>query len=123
MSVQTVAGKFMEMVNQGKDFEVMRKMYDPEIISVEADGSKMRGQQPVIHHSEVRQGRTTVHSGQLRGPYFSGPDRFAVHFTIDVTRKDSGTREIIEEVGLYTVNDQDKIVHQQFFYDIARWPS
>ena len=98
MSVQTVAGKFIELVNQGKDFEVMRTMYAPDIISVEADGREINGQQPVIRHSEVWQGRNTIHSGQLRGPYFNGPDQFAVHFTIDVTRTDSGTREAIEEV-------------------------
>ena len=80
----------LELVNQGKDFEVMRTMYAPDIISVEADGREINGRQPVIRHSEVWQGRNTIHSGQLRGPYFSGPDKFAVHFTIDVTRTDSG---------------------------------
>ena len=35
MSVQTVAGKFIELSQQGKHFEVMRTMYAPEMVSVE----------------------------------------------------------------------------------------
>jgi len=53
---------------------------------------------------------------KVRGPFFSGPNQFAVHFTFDVTRKATGKRGTIEEVGLYTVKD-DKITREQFFYD------
>jgi hypothetical protein len=53
MSVQTVAGKFMELCNQGKHFEVMRTMYAPEMVSVEGDGKETVGQQPVIRKSEI----------------------------------------------------------------------
>ena|SRR3712207_5646277 len=117
MSLQTVGRKFVELCNELKNFDVMRTMYAPDIVSVEGDGTETRGQQPVIHKSEVWQGNNAIHSEKVRGPYFNGPDQFAVHFTFDVTRKGTGTRQTIEEVGLYTVNGQDKITREQFFYD------
>jgi hypothetical protein len=116
MSTQTVARQFVELCNQGKNFDVMRTMYAPDIVSVEGDGKQTAGQQPVIRKSEIWQGDNQIHGEKVRGPYFNGPNQFAVHFTFDVTRKATGERKTIEEVGLYTVME-DKITREQFFYD------
>src|SRR5262245_31940060 len=48
VSVETVARKFVELCRAGKNFDVMRTMYAPDIVSVEGDGKETRGQQPVI---------------------------------------------------------------------------
>ena len=117
MSLQTTARNFVELCNQGKNFDVMRTMYAPDIVSVEGDGQETVGQQPVIHKSEIWQGNNAIHSEKVRGPFFNGDDQFAVHFTFDVTRKSTGKRATIEEVGLYTVNEDGKITREQFFYD------
>ena len=116
MSVKTTASKFVELCNQGRNFEVMRTMYAPDIVSVEGDGGETAGQMPVIHKSEVWQAANTIHSEKVRGPFFNGDNQFAVHFTFDVTRKASGERVTLEEVGLYTV-EGEKIKREQFFYD------
>ena len=116
MSLQTVASRFVELCNQGKNFDVMRTMYAPDIVSVEGDGTQTAGQQPVIHKSEIWQGNNTIHGEKVRGPFFNGPNQFAVHFTFDITRKATGQRAAIEEVGVYTVNNDDKITREQFFY-------
>jgi hypothetical protein len=116
VSLQTVAGKFVELCNQGKNFDVMRTMYAPDIVSVEGGGEETIGQQPVIHKSEVWQANNDIHGEKVRGPFFNGRNQFAVHFTFDITRKAMGQRVTIEEVGVYTVND-DKITREQFFYD------
>jgi hypothetical protein len=47
----------------------------------------------------------------VRGPYFNGPDQFAVSFMFDVTRKTTGEKVTLEEVGVYTVKD-DKITRE-----------
>jgi hypothetical protein len=117
MSIQTTARKFVELCNQGKNFDVMRTMYAPDIVSVEGDGAQTAGQQPVIHKSEVWQANNEIHGEKLRGPFFNGPNQFAVHFSFDITRKSTGKRATIEEVGVYTVNNNDKITREQFFYD------
>lgn len=116
MSLQSVARKFVELCNQGKNFDVMRTMYAPDIMSVEGNGAETAGQQPVIQKSERWAAANTIHGEKVRGPYFNGPEQFAVHFTFEVTPKATGRRTTLEEVGVYTVKG-DKITREQFFYD------
>ena len=119
MSLQTIAREFVELCNQGKNFDVMHTMYAPDIVSVEGDGAETVGQTPVIHKSEVWQANNTIHGETVRGPFFNGRNQFAVHFTFEVTPKATGRRITLEEVGVYTVED-DKITREQFFYDGER---
>jgi hypothetical protein len=116
MSLQIVGHKFVELCNQGKNFDVMHTMYAPNIVSVEADGKETVGQGPVIKKSEVWVSDKTFHGEKVLGPYFNGPNQFAVHFTLDITPKATGKRIALQEVGVYTVKD-DKITREQFFYD------
>ena len=121
MSVQTVAGKFMELCKQGKHFEFMRAMYAPEMVSVEGNGKEYVGKEVVIRKSEVFQGNNTIHSQDLRGPFFCGDanassGRFAVYTAIEFSPKSGGERQRHEEVGLYTVKN-DKMTREEFFYD------
>ena len=123
MSVQTVAGKFMELCNQGKHFEVMRTMYAPEMVSVEGDGREFVGKEAVIHKSEVFQGNNNITGQDLRGPFFLGnanakSGKFAVYTSISFTPKSGGESQTHEEVGLYTVKN-DMITREEFFYEGA----
>ena len=119
MSLETVARKFVELCNQGKNFDVMRTMYAPDIVSVEGDGKQTAGQRPVIKKSEDWGSDKTFHGETVAGPFFNGanPDQFTVYFTFDVTPKATGKRITREEVGVYTVNRDDQITREQFFYD------
>ena len=118
MSVQTVGRKFVELCRAGKNFDVMRTMYAPNIVSVEGDGKETAGQAPVIKKSEDWVSDKTFNGETVAGPFFNGanPDQFAVYFTLDVTPKATGKRITLEEVGVYTVKD-DKITREQFFYE------
>ena len=120
MSVESVALKFVELCNQGKHFEVMRTMYAPEMVSVEADGREFVGKEVVIHKSEVFQGNNNILGQDLRGPFFLGDPnassgRFAVYTSLDFTPKAGGERVTHEEVGLYTVKN-DTITREEFYY-------
>ena len=53
MSLKSVATQFVELCSQGKNFDVMRTMYSPNIVSVEGDGKETKGQAPVIKKSEI----------------------------------------------------------------------
>lgn len=119
MSVRTVAKQFVDLCRQGKNFDVMRTMYAPDIVSVEGDGKETAGQNPVIRKSEDWVSDKIFHGETVAGPFFNGanPDQFAVYFTLDVTLKAAGKRITLEEVGIYTVNESDKITREQFFYD------
>ncbi len=118
MSVRSVASKFVESCRQGKNFDVMRTMYAPDIVSVEGDGRETAGQDPVIKKSEDWVSDKTFNGETVAGPFFNGanPDQFVVFFTLDVTLKATGERLAREEVGVYTVK-HDKITREQFFYD------
>ena len=121
MSVETVAGKFMELCKQGKHFEFMRTFYAPEMVSVEGDGKEYVGKEPVIRKSEVFQGNNTIHSQDLRGPFFCGDadansGRFGVYTSIEFSPKAGGARQKHEEVGLYTVKN-DAVTREEFYYD------
>lgn len=116
VTVQHIGRRFVELCNQGKNFEVMRTMYAPDIVSVEADGSETAGQAAVIQKSERWAAANEIHGEKVRGPYFHGPDSFAVHIAFDVTRKDTGQRTTLEEVAVYTARD-GKIVRERFFFE------
>jgi hypothetical protein len=110
----------VELCREGKNFDVMRTMYAPDIVSVEGDGKETAGQDPVIKKSEKWATDNTFHGETVAGPFFNGgnPDQFVVYFTLDVTPKVSGQRITLQEVGVYTV-ENDKITREQFFYDGA----
>ena len=120
MSVRTVAERFVELCRQGKNFDVMRTLYAPDIISVEGDGKETKGQQPVIKKSEDWVSDKTFNGETVAGPFFNAasPNQFFVYFTLDVTPKATGKRITLEEVAVYTVKN-DKITREQFFYDGA----
>ena len=119
MSLQSVAEQFVDLCNQGKNFEVMRTMYAPDIVSVEGSGEETAGQQAVIRKSEQWVADKSFDGQVIRGPYYNGPDQFAVHFVHKVTPKATGKQITLEEVGVYTVK-VDKITREQFFFAGAR---
>src|SRR4051812_6252058 len=117
MSVRTVAAKFVDLCRQGKNLDVMRTMYSADIVSVEGDGKETAGHGPGIKKSEDWVSDKIFHGEKVRGPFFNGPNQFAVHFLLDITPNATGKRITLEEVGVYTVNKDDKITREQFFYD------
>jgi hypothetical protein len=121
MSVRTIAQKYMELCGKGKHFDFMRAFYGPDMVSVEGDGREFVGKEKVIHKSEVFQGNNTIHSQDLRGPFFlgdadGGSGRFGVYSSIEFSPKAGGKREKHEEVGVYTVKN-DIVTREEFFYD------
>src|SRR3954467_14120397 len=123
MSLQTLATELVELCNQGKNFDVMEMMYAPDIVSVEASGEQVAGKRPVIDKSRRWQAGNTVKGEKGGGPFFDGaPDaagatagQFAVFYTFDVIPKSTGKPVQLEEVGVYTVKD-DQITREQFYY-------
>lgn len=123
MSIEAVAGKFMELCKEGKHFEVMRTMYVPEMVSVEGDGKETAGKDAVIRKSEVFQGNNAITGQDLRGPFFCGDakansGKFAVYSSITFTPKSGSKQQTHDEVGLYTVKN-DMITREEFFYNDA----
>ena len=120
MSVSEIGQQLCNLCKEGKNLEAIETLYSDDIVSVEA--SAMEGMPQTMEGIDAVRGKTEwwyanneVHGGTVSGPYPHGEDRFAVHFAMDVTNKESGERMNFEEVGLYTVSD-GKIVREEFFY-------
>jgi len=120
MSLQTVGKKFVDLCNQRKNFDVMNTMYAADIVSVEPTGKETVGKTPVIEKSKRWAAANEIHGETVRGPYFNGPDQFAVQITFEVTRKDTGENMKLDEIAVYTVKD-DLITREEFFFGGDKW--
>jgi ketosteroid isomerase-like protein len=116
MSTADVAKQFTEALKKG-DFAKAESFWSNDIVSIEAaDGPmrEVRGREAVHGKGDWWNANHEVHSFETLGPYVNG-DQFTLDFKVDVTRKQTGERVRMDEVGLYTVKN-DKIVEERFFY-------
>ncbi len=102
--------------NQGKGDAWAERAWAPSIESVEGQGVGMgwRGLQAVRAKNAQWVGTHILHGGSAEGPYV-GSTGFAVRFRIDVEDKATGRRQVMEEVGVYTVRN-GRIVREEFMY-------
>lgn len=99
--------------------EIEDRWWSPDITSVEGVGVAMAwsGREKVEEKNRAWVETHTVHGASAEGPYV-GASGFAVKFRIDVEDKTTGKREMMEEVGVYTVQN-GKIVREEFMYRVG----
>ena len=120
MNALEVGKKLVELCKQGKNDEAIETLYSPDIVAIEAgappgQSPESRGLAAVKAKSKWWNDNHIIHSANTQGPFPNG-DRFAVHFTYDITAKHLDNRRMVmDEVALYTVKD-GKIVREEFFY-------
>lgn len=117
MNAFEVGKKLVELCKQGKNVEAMQTLYSPDIVSVEAmDGPsrEARGLDAVLGKGKAWSEAHTVHSAEIEGPWPNG-DHFIVRFKYDITNKPSDRRMVLDEMGLFTV-ENGKVVREEFFY-------
>lgn len=120
MSTQEVANNLVKLCSAGKFMEAM-SLYSPDIVSVEAfappgQSREMKGLAAVKAKAESWNANHEVHSVQVEGPLVADA-HFAVTFKMDLTIKSQNKRVKMEEIAVYKV-DGDKIVHEEFFYNV-----
>jgi len=120
MSLRAVAQRVVDLCNQGKNFDVMHTMYDPDIASVEPTGKATVGKDAVIQKSVEWAKGVDIHGETVVGPFFHGDDRFATKTIFEVTRKATGKRETLEEITVYTVKN-GLITREEFFFGGETW--
>jgi hypothetical protein len=119
MTTQEIGKKYVALCQQGKNEACLDELYAKNAVSVEAvpppggdrtakglDAIKAKGKEWAETH--------VVHKAEVTGP-FPNENRFAVRFVFDVTEKPTGKRTTMDEVGLFTV-ENDKITREEFFY-------
>ena len=79
--------------------------------------AEMRGMEAILGKNKWWVENHEIHSASCEGPFPHG-DRFIVRFGYDVTNKPDQRRMQMNEMALYTVED-DKIVREEFFYSMG----
>lgn len=123
MSVKEIGQKLVAFCQQGKNLESISTLYSADIVSIEA-GASPAGERVSTGIEAVKAKNVwwvenhEIHKAETAGPYPHGEDRFAVRFTYDITVKATGARFVMDEIGVFTV-ENDKIVKEEFFYDMG----
>jgi ketosteroid isomerase-like protein len=122
MNAFEVGKQLVELCKQGKNQEAVETLYSPDIVSVEAGAPpgmqrETRGFEGVAAKGKWWAENHTIHSHEVDGPW-PHDNRFVVRFKYDITNKPSGRRMVLDEVGLYTVED-GKVVREEFFYSMG----
>jgi hypothetical protein len=119
-TLKDIAQALVDANRSGDTTALLGGHYSPDCVSVEA--AQMGDMPRAAEGLEAIRGKHAsweanmeFHGGEVDGPFLFDPDRFAVHFTMDVTDKATGERTQTSEVAFYTVKDA-KIVREEFFY-------
>jgi hypothetical protein len=118
MNTQEIAHDLVALCQQGKFDEAGEKYWADDVVSVEAMGemAESHGKQAARAKGEWWAGAHDVHGVEVAGPYVNG-DEFAVRFVMDITVKETGQRNKMDEVAFYRLKD-GKIAEERFFYSM-----
>jgi ketosteroid isomerase-like protein len=120
MTLEEIAAELVAGCREGREKENLGRLYAPDAVSVEGadmggQGAETRGLAGIRAKHEWWEGAHIVHCGTVEGPFTHQPDRFAVIFDIDAENRETGERNRIREVGVYTVAG-GRITREEFYY-------
>ncbi|MER2510385.1 MAG: SnoaL-like domain-containing protein [Amaricoccus sp.] len=118
--VKATAEALVGHCRAGTTRQGLKDLYAPDAVSVEAvsmggESRETRGVKGIEGKHDWWETTMEVHSASADGPYVNG-DRFSVIFEFDATDRNSGKRNAMKEVALYTVDHAGKIVREEFFF-------
>lgn len=122
MSVTEIGRTLVTLCNSGRSEDVVRELYSPDIVSIEAQGTdevpaRVQGLDAIAAKGEWWTANHEVHAMSASGPFVGHrDDQFAVKFDLDLTPK-GGERMQMSEVALYTVQG-GRIVQEEFLYQV-----
>ena len=116
MNTQQVAHDLVALCKQCKFDEAGEKYWADDVVSIEAmgDNAESRGKAAARAKGEWWAAHNEAHEVKVEGPYINGDD-FTVRFIMDVTNKDDGKRQTMDEIALYHLRN-GKIAEERFFY-------
>jgi len=118
-----IGQKLVDLCSLGKNLEAIDTLYSQDIVSIEAMSmpdmpARMEGIDAIRGKNSWWLENHEVHSGEIKGPFPQGDDRFLCYFSFDVTNTPSGKRMQMDEVCIYTVKD-GKIAQEEFCYQMG----
>jgi hypothetical protein len=122
MSTATVADRLVSLCREGKYEEAQRELYAKDAISLEpqemANGpmGNVKGLKAILEKGQHwKESVEAVHASEVSDPVVAD-GWFSVAMHVDATMKGRG-RADMREICVYHVKN-DKIVQEQFFYDV-----
>jgi hypothetical protein len=117
MTIKDIGIDLIALCNAGAFLEAGDKYWADDVVSIEPMGpmAVVRGKAAVRGKGEWFAANHELHSFTATGPYVHG-DQFAVRFLADLTFKGTGERRTLDEIALYTVQD-DMISEERFLLD------
>ena len=118
MTTQEIANDLVALCKAGKFDEAGEKYWADDVLSIEAmgDEAESHGKAAARAKGEWWAGAHDVHGVEVEGPYVNG-EQFVVRFVMDITVKETGQRNKMDEVALYRLKD-GKIAEERFFYSM-----
>lgn len=111
--VAEIASDFVAMFNgNAGDQAIWDKWFSKKLVSIEGHGLKWEGMKAVKAKNEWFMANNTVHSARAEGPYI-GATGFAVRFIADIENKQTGDRQEMSEIAVYSVKN-GKVVQEEF---------
>jgi len=121
MSTLDIAKKYFALCKANEHHTILETLFSPDAVSIEAMAmpgfpAEVKGIKAIAEKGKTWVANHEIHSAKVDGPWPNG-NRFVVRFSYDVTNKPSGRRIQMDEVGLFTV-ENDKITREEFFYNV-----
>lgn len=123
MSTEAVAKRLVAMCRHGQFEEAQHELYAKDAVSIEPEAAangplgNVQGLDAILEKGKRFQASVSqFHGMEVSEPLIAG-NWFSVVMTLDVTMKEYG-RITMTEVCVYHVKN-DKIVQEQFFYDMG----
>ena len=123
MSVEKIAKRLVALCREGQYEEAQKELYAEDAASIEPPGlppgalGNVKGLQAIYEKGhQFNAAVEAVHSNYVSDAVIAG-NWFSISMVLDLTMKGRG-RTKLQEICVYQVRD-DKIVTEQFFYDLG----
>lgn len=118
MTTTEIANKLVAFCRKGEYQNCYQELYSPEIVSIEADGTSVKGFDGIAEKGKKwNEGIKEFHGSSIGDPIVSG-NFFSLPMDMTITYQGSDQPIKFEEICVYQVKD-GKVVKEQFFYDAA----
>ena len=118
MTTQEVANRLVNLCREGKHEQVVKELYDPNIISVEPEGMPNRivqGLEAIREKGTKFESRLEKINSNIISDPIVAENFFSCTMRMNVQMKGAPKAINMDEVCVYTVKE-GKIVKEEFFY-------
>ncbi|AKD55145.1 nuclear transport factor 2 family protein [Spirosoma radiotolerans] len=118
MTIDELADRLVTLCREGNYEQAQRELYSNDAKSIEPTSAQgmpsVQGLDAIIAKgNQFQRMIQEIHGGHVGGPLIAG-NTIAITISLDATFTD-GTRQTINELAVYTVQN-GKIIEEQFFY-------